>query len=76
MEWVYLLAMSQEGASVGYDFRSGETLVCGKCCEKLCGDLLVVHQRKCTLGKMETFSRLASDEITNLRVELCNLYRV
>jgi hypothetical protein len=38
----------------------------GKCCEKLCCDLLVVHQRKCTLGKMETFSRFASDEITNL----------
>jgi hypothetical protein len=28
------------------------------------------------LGKMETFSRLASDEITNLWVKLCNLYRV
>jgi hypothetical protein len=27
MEWVYLLAMAQEGASVGCDFRSGETLV-------------------------------------------------
>jgi hypothetical protein len=25
---------------------------------------------------METFSRLASDEITNLWVKLCNLYRV
>jgi hypothetical protein len=44
--------------------------------EKLCGDLLVVHQRKCTLGKMETFSRLATDEITNLWVKLCNLCRV
>jgi hypothetical protein len=32
MEWVYLLAMSQEGASVGYDFHSGETsvwMLCG-----------------------------------------------
>jgi hypothetical protein len=48
----------------------------GKRCEKLCGDLLAVHQRKCTLGKIETFSRLASDEITNLWVKLCNLYRV
>ena len=27
MEWVYLLAMAQEGASVGCDFRSSETLV-------------------------------------------------
>jgi hypothetical protein len=26
MEWVYLLAMAQEGASVGCDFRSGEML--------------------------------------------------
>jgi hypothetical protein len=43
---------------------------------KDCGDLLFVHQRKCTLGKMETFSHLASDEITNLCVKLCNLCRV
>jgi hypothetical protein len=28
------------------------------------------------LGKIETFSRLASDEITNLLVKLCNLYKV
>jgi hypothetical protein len=27
MEWVYLLAMAQEGASVGCDFCSGETSV-------------------------------------------------
>jgi hypothetical protein len=27
MEWVYLLAMAQEGASVECDFRSGETSV-------------------------------------------------
>jgi hypothetical protein len=27
MEWVYLLAMAQEGGSVGCDFCSGETLV-------------------------------------------------
>jgi hypothetical protein len=38
----------------------------GKHCEGLCSDLLAVHQRKCTFGKMETFSRLASDKITNL----------
>jgi hypothetical protein len=78
IEWVYLLAMAQEGASIGCDFRGGETSVwmfcgSGKWCEKLCGDLLVVHQRKCTLSKIETSSRLASDEITNLWVKLCNL---
>jgi hypothetical protein len=27
MEWVHLLAMAQEGASIGCDFRSGETSV-------------------------------------------------
>jgi hypothetical protein len=27
MQWVYLLAMAQDVASVGYDFRSGETLL-------------------------------------------------
>jgi hypothetical protein len=53
-----------------------DVLWAGKYYEKLCGDLLVVHQRKCTLGKMETSSRLASDEITNLWVKLCNLCRV
>jgi hypothetical protein len=26
MEWVYLLALAQEGASIGCDFRNGETL--------------------------------------------------
>jgi hypothetical protein len=32
MEWVYLLALAQEGAFVGCDFRSGETsvwMICG-----------------------------------------------
>jgi hypothetical protein len=48
----------------------------GNSVKKLCGDLLAVHQRKCTLSKMETSSRLASDEITNLWVKLCNLCRV
>jgi hypothetical protein len=48
----------------------------GKHCENLCGDLLVMHQRKCTLGKMKTFSRLASDGITNMWVKLCNLFIV
>jgi hypothetical protein len=60
MEWVYLLALAQEEASVGCGFHSGETCVnilwAGKCCERLCGDLLVVHLRKCTLDKMETLS--------------------
>jgi hypothetical protein len=27
MEWVYLLAMAQEGASIGCEFRGGETSV-------------------------------------------------
>jgi hypothetical protein len=27
MEWVYLLALLQEGTSVGCDFHSGKTLV-------------------------------------------------
>jgi hypothetical protein len=52
MEWVYLLSMAQEGASVGCDFCSGETSVwmfcgLGNVVKKLCGDLLAVHQKKC-----------------------------
>jgi hypothetical protein len=27
MEWVYLLALAQDGASIGCDFHNGETLV-------------------------------------------------
>jgi hypothetical protein len=53
-----------------------DVLWAGKHYERLCADLLAVHQWKCTLGELETFSRLASDEITNLWVKLCNLYRV
>jgi hypothetical protein len=73
--------MAQEEASVGCDFYSGETLVwmfcrLGNAVKKLFGDLLTVHQRKCMKGKIETFSRLASDEITNLWVKLCNLCKV
>jgi hypothetical protein len=34
----------------------------GKRYERLCGDVLAVHEQKCTLGKLETFSHLASDE--------------
>jgi hypothetical protein len=54
MEWVYLLAMAKEGASVGCDFHGGETSVwmfcgLGNAVKKLCGDLLAVHlhHRKC-----------------------------
>jgi hypothetical protein len=76
-----ILALAQEGASVGWCNPqrlnlSVDVLRAGKHCERLCGDLLAVHQRKCTVGKMETSSRLASDEITNLWVKLCNLCRV
>jgi hypothetical protein len=53
-----------------------DVLWTGKHCERLCGDLLAVHKRKCILAKIETSSRLASDEITNLWVKLCNLFRV
>jgi hypothetical protein len=35
-----------------------------------------MQQKKCMLGKMETFSRLASDKITNPWVTLRNLCRV
>jgi hypothetical protein len=47
-----------------------DVLWAGKHYEGLCGDLLVVHQRKCILGKMETSSRFASDKITNMWVNL------
>jgi hypothetical protein len=76
-----ILTLALEGASVGWCNPqrlnlSVDVLRVGKRCERLCGDLLAVHQRKCTLGKMETSSYLASDEITSLWVKLCNLYRV
>jgi hypothetical protein len=76
-----ILALAQEGASVGWCNQqwwnvSVDVLWARKYCERLCGDLLIVHQMKCTLGKMETSSRLASDEITNLWVKLCKLCRV
>jgi hypothetical protein len=29
-----------------------DVLRAGKCCERLCGDLLAVRQMKCTWGKM------------------------
>jgi hypothetical protein len=31
-------------------------LLAGKRCERLCGDLIAVHLRKCMLGKLETLS--------------------
>jgi hypothetical protein len=47
MEWIYLLAMAQEGASIRCDFRSGETLVWMFCklgnAVKDCGYLRAVH---------------------------------
>jgi hypothetical protein len=27
----------------------------GKCCERLCGDLLAMHQRNCTIGQIGDF---------------------
>jgi hypothetical protein len=71
-----LLTMAQEGALYDGVIHSVIVLWAGKHCERLCGDLLALHQRKCTLGKIETLSRLASDEVTNLWVKLYNLYRV
>jgi hypothetical protein len=66
------------GLSARLGTRGGlaDILRARKRCERLCGDLLAMHQRKCTLGKIETFSHLASDEITDLWVKLCNLWRV
>jgi hypothetical protein len=70
-----ILALAQEGASVGWCnpqrwILSVDVLRAGKHCERLCRDLLAMHQSRCTLGKMETPSRLASDKITNLWVKL------
>jgi hypothetical protein len=81
MEWVYLLAMAQEGASVGCDFHSGETSVSMFCRLGNAMKKYVVISWPCTKGsvhraKWRLSSRLASDEITNLWVKLCNLYRV
>jgi hypothetical protein len=81
MEWVYLLAMAQEGASIGSDFRSGETLVWMFCGLGNAVKNYVVISWPCTKGSVHganwrLSSRLASDEITNLWVKLCNLCRV
>jgi hypothetical protein len=76
-----ILALAQEGASIEWcnprQWKlSVDVLWARKHCERLCGDLWAVHQKKCTLGKIETSSRLARDEITNLWVKLCNLCSV
>jgi hypothetical protein len=81
MEWVYLLAMAQEGASVGCNFHSGETLVWMFCGLGNAVKDYVVISWPYTKGsvhgaKWRLSSRLASDEITNLWVKLCNLCRV
>jgi hypothetical protein len=81
MEWVYLLSMAQEGASVGCDFCSGETLVWMFCRLGNTVKNYVVISCPCTKGsvhgaKWRLSSRLASDEIIKLWVKLCNLYRV
>jgi hypothetical protein len=78
MEWVHLLAMAQEGASVGCDFHSGETLVCMFCGLGNAVKNYVVISWPCTKGsvhgaKWRLSSRIASDEFTNLWVELFNL---
>jgi hypothetical protein len=69
------------GASVGCDFHSGETSVwmffgLGNAVKNY-----VVISWPCTKGsvhgaKWRLSTSLASDEITNLWVKLCNLYRV
>jgi uncharacterized protein with LGFP repeats len=81
MEWVYLLAMAQEGASVGCDFHSGETLVWMFCGLGNAVKDYVVISWPCTNGsvhgaKWRLFSRLASDEINNMLVKLYNICRV
>jgi hypothetical protein len=81
MEKVYLLAMTQEGASVGCDFRCGETLVWMFCGLGNTVKNYVVISWPCTKesvheAKWRLTSRLASEEITNLWVKLYHLYRV
>jgi hypothetical protein len=55
-----LLTMAQEEASVGLCNPqqwnlSVDVLRVEKRYERLCGDFLCVHQKKCTLDKTETF---------------------
>jgi hypothetical protein len=71
MEWVYLLAMAQEVASVGYDFCSGETLVwMFYGLENIVKNYVVISW-SCTKesvhgAKWRLSSLLASDKITNM----------
>jgi hypothetical protein len=80
MEWVYLLAMAQEGVSIGCDFRSGETLVWAFYGLGNAVKDYVMISCPCTKGsvhgaKWRLSSRLASNEITDMWVKLCNLCR-
>jgi hypothetical protein len=52
MEWVYLLAMAQEGASVGCDFRSGETSMWMFCGLENVVKNYVVISCQCTKGSL------------------------
>jgi hypothetical protein len=76
-----ILILAQEGASVGCDFCSGATLVWTFCgLGNVVKDYVVISW-PCTKGsvhgaKWRLSSRLASDEITNLWVKLCNLCSV
>jgi hypothetical protein len=73
--------MTQEGASVGCDFYSGENLVwMFYGLENAVKDYVLIS-RPYTNGsvhqvKWRLSSCLASDEIANLWVKLCNLCRV
>jgi hypothetical protein len=56
-----LLTVAQERTSVRQSNKQWSNLGvyvlrARKCCERLCGDLLAIHLRKCTLGKMERLS--------------------
>jgi hypothetical protein len=78
MECIYLIALAQKGASVGCDFHSGETLVLMFCGLGNAVKDFVVISWPCTKGsvhwvKWRLSSCLASDEITNIWVKLCNL---
>jgi hypothetical protein len=75
-----ILTLAQEGASVGCDFRSGETLVWTFCGLGNAVKDYVVISWPCTKGsvhgaKWRLSSRLSSDKITDLWVKLCNLCR-
>jgi hypothetical protein len=52
MEWVYLLAMAQVRASIGCDFRSGETSVWMFCGQGNAVKNYVVISWPCTKGSV------------------------